>query len=242
LNFGHHYLELLSLDLDEIFYKHLNCQVNASYVNREDRNRFAAQEIKKMGYKKILNIGSGGKNELKKYLNHINVFDIDIVGDCDLQINLDKIDILPFKDNEFDLCLALDVLEHLENFHKINSELFRITKSSILISLPNSASEIFHYVLQNRPQKTPDLNRGTFSKFYGLPLKPPNDRHRWWLYFQDIIRFYYFFAQSHKCELEFWTERNGMKNRLIKMFLGRHILNTFFIPTVWVKLTKIKTT
>jgi hypothetical protein len=231
------------LNLDEVFYAHLNCQVDASYNNREDRNRFCAQEIKKMGYKKILNIGSGGKRDLKKNLNQsFNVCDIDVIGDCDLQINLDRIDRLPFEDNSFDLCLALDILEHLENFHKINSELFRVSKSSVLISLPNSAAEIFHNVLQNHPQKKPDLNRGTFSKFYGLPLRTPNDRHRWWFYFQDIIRFYFFFAQSHKCELEFWTVKNGMKKRLIGMFLGRHILNTFFIPTVWIKLTKIKTT
>ena len=93
-------------------------------------------------------------------------------------INLDKVSRLPFEDSEFDLCCAFDVLEHLEKFHLINNELLRVAKQYVLISLPNSAFEIYNNVLKNNPQKRPDCNRGTFSKYYGLPIIEPDDRHR----------------------------------------------------------------
>jgi hypothetical protein len=237
------YKALLSLDLNRLFEKHLDRSVNASYGDREGRNRFAAKQIIGLGLKNILNIGGGGKRDLIKNINKtFNVFEIDIVGDCDLHLNLDQIDRLPFEDNSFDLCCAFDVLEHLEQFHLINEELYRVSKSSVLIALPNSATEIFYNVVLNHPQKRPDLNRGTFSKFYGLPLLVPEDRHRWWLYFQDIVRFYYFFAQKNKCELTFWTIENGMKRQILSFFLRQHIVNTFFVPHLWIKLDKPKPT
>lgn len=235
------YKELLSLDLNQVFRKNLNCSIDARYTDREDRNRFAAEQIKRLDLQKILNIGGGGKRHLQQNLNEsFNVFEVDIVGDCDLQLNLDQIERLPFEDNSFDLCCAFDVLEHLEQFHLINAELYRVSKSSVLISLPNSAAEIFHNVVRNNPQKRPDLNRGTFSKFYGLPLVTPEDRHRWWLYFHDVIRFYYFFALKNKCQLEFWTVKNGINRRIFSSLLGQHLLNTFFVPHIWIHLDKTK--
>jgi hypothetical protein len=233
------YREILISDLNKIFRKHLNKNINATYVGREARNRFAAERIVELGLKNILNIGGGGKRHLGQKLDKsFTVFEIDIVGDCDLKINLDQIDRLPFDDNSFDLCCAFDVLEHIEQFHLVNQELYRISRSSVLISLPNCAAEIPFSVLLNRPQKIPDLNRGTFSHFAGLPLTVPNDRHRWWLYFQDIVRFYYFFARQQNCKLEFWTVKDGVKRKIVGGLFGRHLVNTFFLPHIWIKLTK----
>jgi hypothetical protein len=219
----------------------LNRNVNARYESREDRNRFAAEQIQRFGVSSILNIGGGGKRHLSSHLGQAyKVFEIDIVGDCDLKLNLDQTDRLPFEDNAFDLCCAFDVLEHLEQFHLLNDELYRVSSSDVLISLPNSAAEIFPNVMRNRPQRRPDLNRGAFSKFYGLPLKQPYDRHRWWIYFQDIVRFYYYFAQKNQCQLEFWTVTPGSKGHLVKLLAGHHVYNTFFLEHIWIKLTKYK--
>jgi hypothetical protein len=238
------YDRILSLDLHKIFQQHLNNNIDAYYIDREDRNRFAAEQIKTFGITNVLNIGGGGKRHLQSSLGQdYKVFEIDIVGDCDLELNLDRIDRLPFEDNTFDLCCAFDVLEHLEQFHLMNDELYRVSKSTVLIALPNSVEEIFPNVfLRNRPQQIPDLNRGTFSKFYGLPLQVPYDRHRWWLYFQDIIRFYYYFAQKNQCHLEFWTVKSGLKRRILGSIIGRHLHNTFLLPYIWIKLIKPKPT
>ncbi|MBI2625269.1 MAG: class I SAM-dependent methyltransferase [Candidatus Nealsonbacteria bacterium] len=43
---------------------------------------------------------------------------------------------LPFKDNSFDLVVASHVLEHIPNFEKGLSEIYRVTKDKALIALP----------------------------------------------------------------------------------------------------------
>ena len=234
------YENLASLDLNLIYRRHKNSNVNADYDSRESRNFFAAEQVKSIGLKKILNIGGGGRKQLSKYLDpSFTIFDVDLSGEVDLAINLDQVKHLPFEDKSFDLCCAFDVLEYLENFHLINAELLRVTKSTILISLPNSAAEIFPNVVLNRQKRKSGRNRGVFSRFYGLPLEPPVDRHRWWLYFHDIVRYYYWFSLKERLELEFWTQNHSGLKRAIAFLAGEHLRNTFLVPHIWVKLRKI---
>lgn len=234
------YSQILKSDLLKIFEAHRNSEVDPYYIDRADRNRFAAAQLKQTPIKSLLNLGGGGRRHLEQSLAspEIKVYEIDIQGDCDLQTNLDQLSALPFEDNTFDAVCAFDVLEHLEKFHLINEEMFRVAKDYILISLPNSACEIFFNPFRNRVQKTPDINRGAYSTFYGLPLAPPDDRHRWWLYFQDIVRFYYYFSLTHDADLEFWTPRLNLKKRVFKALFGTHLYHTFFCQHVWIKLKK----
>ena len=44
---------------------------------------------------------------------------------------------LPYKNNSFDLVIATEVLEHLENPKKAYKELVRVSKKYILLSVPN---------------------------------------------------------------------------------------------------------
>lgn len=234
------YQRVLRCDLLQVFNTHRNPSVTPYYIDREDRNRFAAEQLQRTQVKRILNLGGGGARHLQASLsnNEIEVYEIDIQGDCDLKVNLDMLPDLPFQDSSFDVACAFDVLEHLEHFHLLNEEMFRVAKDYVLISLPNSAAEVFYDFLRNRPQKHPDLDRGTFSQFYGLPLRPPTDRHRWWIYFHDIIRFYFYFSQEHDASLEFWTPRLDIKKSLFKSIFGSHIYHSFFCPFVWVKISK----
>ena len=117
-----------------------------------------------------------------------SVTEIDKEGDNDLNLNLDTIKKLPFDNKSFDTILALDVLEHLENFHFIFEEILRVSKKYVIISLPNSLQEIFHIFLNKK--KNDENESGFYSKFYGLPLKTPSDRHRWFLTISDIERFF----------------------------------------------------
>ena len=146
---------------------------------------------------------------------------------------------LPFDDRSFDAVCAFDVLEHLENFHLLNEEMFRVAKDYILISLPNSAAETFYDPLRNRPQRLSDWDRGTFSQYYGLPLRRPTDRHRWWIYFHDIVRFYFYFSLRHGASLEFWTPRLNVRKKFFKLVFGAHLCYLFFCPTVWIKIGKL---
>src|SRR5262249_30950204 len=100
------------------------------------------------------------------------------------------------------------------------------------------AAEIFYDPLRNRPQRESDLDRGTFSIFYGLPLRPPQDRHRWWMYFHDIVRFYFWFSLKHDASLQFWTPKLNVKKQLFSLIFGSHIYYSFFCPFVWIKIGK----
>lgn len=230
--------EALNADPLSIFRGLRNSRVDPTYAGREDRNRFAADYLSRLGAEKILNIGGGGKRHLQSTLrSKTSVFEIDITGDCDLVLDLDSIDRLPFDDDSFNVCCAFDVLEHLEQFHLINSELFRVARDCVVISLPNSAAEVLPNVLGNNPQRK--ANQGTFSKFYGLPLVVPEDRHRWWLYFQDIVRFYHWFSLQNRCRIEFWTPTTkSLRSRVFQALVGDRIYYTFFCPHLWIKLVK----
>jgi SAM-dependent methyltransferase len=234
------YRRVLDSDLMRVFTTHHNSSVDPFYVDRGDRNRFAAGQIKRTAAKRILNLGGGGRRHLAASLSDssMDVYEIDMQGDCDLQVNIDRLSKLPFDDNFFDAACAFDVLEHLENFHLLNEEMYRVAKDYVLISLPNSAAEIFYDPFRNRPQTTADFNRGVYSIFYGLPLYPPDDRHRWWMYFQDIIRYYFHFSLRHNASLEFWTPQLNLKKTLFTSLFGSHLYYTYFCPFVWVKLSK----
>ncbi len=43
---------------------------------------------------------------------------------------------LPFKDNQFDLVVALEILEHIPDYDKAISELKRIAKNKVIITVP----------------------------------------------------------------------------------------------------------
>jgi len=234
------YQRALRCDLLQVFKDHHDPSVDPYYLDRAGRNEFAARQIRRTQAKRILNLGGGGARHLHANLSHsdIEIYEVDIQGDCDLKLDLDTIVELPFDDNSFDAACAFDVLEHLEKFHMLNDEMFRVSKDYMLISLPNSAAEIFYDLLRNRPLKDPDVDGGTFSKFYGLPLRPPTDRHRWWIYFQDIVRFYFYFSLKHGACLEFWAPVLTAKKRLFKAVFGARIYYSFFCPFVWVKISK----
>lgn len=242
--FENEYAQLLNLDLIMEFEKNHNPDIDASFPKsiqnaREARNAFAASAIKNFGIKTILNIGGGGERFLEKHLGDgFFAHEVDIVGSYDTKIDLDSINSLPFDDDSFDLCCGFDILEHLENFHLILDEMLRVARKTVLLSLPNSSYEVIPNVLSNKPQKRPDLNRGTYSKFYGLPLYKPVDRHRWWLYFFDIVRFFSWYSWQNDYEIEYWIPRQTITNKFLSMITGKHFWYTFKVPWIWIKIDK----
>ena len=91
---------------------------NPDYKDRLGRNQYLINILE--NYLKdinlVLNLGGGQKRYLKD--TKFKVTEVDIEGDNDLNLNLDKIDKLPFETNSFDVSIALDVLEHLEKINR----------------------------------------------------------------------------------------------------------------------------
>ena len=131
----------------------------------------------------------------------------------------------------------MDVLEHLENFHLIAAEMVRCADKYVLVSLPNSAAEVPNILL--RPEKMQLNNyQGYFSKYYGIPLKRELDRHRYWMYPQDIIRYFENLALKYELKIAYVLPNFSYKLKFLRLILGRRIFYTFFLTHVCVLLSK----
>jgi hypothetical protein len=212
--------------------------ITPNYATRSERYEYFSKLISKKfpEVKKILNIGGGGKRHLKKFLdNEIETFEVDIVGDNDLNINLDKICRLPLNDNQFDTVIALDVLEHLENFHIILDEMKRVTSSLIFLSLPN-CSELFLNIIFNK--KRFNEKEGYYMKYYGLPIKYPEDRHRWFCTIKDYEIFFFNYSKINNLEVNFISRVKKKFLYNLACLFSKRLANEFFFNNIWVILKK----
>ena len=90
---------------------------------------------------------------------------------------------LPFEDNSFQTVLCLDVLEHLEQCHAVFDELCRVASEHVVISLPGPMASAWAGLTKGR------YSDESLMKFYGLPVDPPEDRHRWFFTYHEAVRF-----------------------------------------------------
>ncbi|EHI48729.1 Methionine biosynthesis protein MetW [SAR116 cluster alpha proteobacterium HIMB100] len=104
-----------------------------------------------------------------------------------VQCNLE--DGLPsFETNSHDIVVALDVLEHLENCHKLLQEMLRVARKSVYVSLPNMFYVSFRLNV---------LLKGELSGKYNFHTDPVVDRHRWLLSYNEAVRFIEANAQGY---------------------------------------------
>lgn len=107
---------------------------------------------------------------------------IGLGGQPDYQVDLEH-ELIPFQDHAFDCVLCLDVLEHLDNPHAVFDELCRVSRQYVIVSLPNPWAS-FQQVL-----RTGFYAPGRAQKYYGLPVEPPPDRHKWFFGASEAKRF-----------------------------------------------------
>ena len=95
-------------------------------------------------------------------------------------------DFIPFSDKEFDSVICLDTMEHINDIHRSIADLFRVSKGTVIISLPNCWKKTYKKFV-----------RGFGSgASYGLPPEKPMDRHKWFFNTEDIDNF--IFYNAHK--------------------------------------------
>lgn len=154
-----------------------------NYCDRQSRMKMVAQNYRPILNGRILDVGVD-EGYIKDHLSpNCNYTGVGLGGKNEEIINIDlEKQKLPFNDGEFDIVLCLDVLEHLENIHQVFDELCRVSNSYVLISMPNPwkcmLSSIWRPYSQNR-----------YMKFYGLPVEPPTDRHRWFFSTSECLHF-----------------------------------------------------
>lgn len=170
-------------------------KTNFKYYNRKSKAYYIWEKYFKILNGNILDIGAD-QCYLKEHLgNKANYIGIGLNSDkIDLKIDLEK-EVLPYKNNSFDVTLCCDVLEHLDNIHEIFDELCRVSKKYIIISLPNPHSVFWSYV------KHGNYNEHQHLKFYGLPAEKPDDRHKWFFSTEEAENFIRYRANKNNMEI-----------------------------------------
>ena len=101
-------------------------------------------EVLRIDHGSILEIGVGS-GFVSNYLRNkgVSVITLDIAKDLKPDIVASVTDI-PFADESFDTIICFEVLEHVlyDDFIKALSELFRISKSHVIISLPEYTGNV----------------------------------------------------------------------------------------------------
>jgi len=209
------------------------------FTDRETKAKYVWEKYHSilMG-RHILDVGAD-ECHLKQYLDdEASYWGVGLGGNPDQQVDLEK-GPLPFDNGSFDSVLCLDVLEHLESIHRTFDELCRVTRKFVIVSLPNAFGS-FHKACQSG-NSYPRL-----MKFYGLPLEPPSDRHRWFFSYDEAEEF-----------IEYRAQKNGMSILQIDPPPGRSkyqelrlrlrwrkydwdIVRNFYHPMLWAVLEKDK--
>lgn len=210
---------------------------NLYYKTREDKPKWIVDNFPELfKVNKILDIGCD-KKQLQKYLpKDVYYMGLDISKEADISLDLDSGNKLPLKDREYELVIALDILEHLENIHQIFDELCRISSKSILISLPNNLqSAVKGYIFKKyNKNKSYQLTHGKYSKFYGLPFEKPEDRHRWFFNSEEAENFVNYRANKNgftivdiKYEIDMQSIFRKIFRFIITGFSRRRMLDLF---------------
>ncbi len=115
------------------FQKYCGLERMASYQNQ-------LAEIIGLSPQNVLEVGVGDKVVANYIANNTNIryTGLDIAADLRPDV-LGDVLALPFDDSTFDVVCAFEVLEHLpwEKFDLALNQLFRVSRSSVLISLPH---------------------------------------------------------------------------------------------------------
>jgi len=148
------------------------------FASREARSRFVLDRFGGYLRDSVLDVGCF-EAPLRSLLGGDRYTGIDIVGSPDLIVDLDRAVALPFQDGSFATTICIDVLEHLDSFHTIFDELFRVSRNYVIVSLPNCWSLARGKIARGR---------GAFSH-YGLPFEKPVDRHKWFFNVTQILSF-----------------------------------------------------
>jgi SAM-dependent methyltransferase len=155
--------------------------MNIDYVvfrQRSDRSSYIAQRFRRYFSDSILDVGCD-KAVLRAILKNIKYTGVDVGGTPDIRLDLEKIDKLPFADDEFTATVCSDVLEHLDNLHFMFGELVRVTKRYLIVSLPNNWTNA---------RKPIERGHGSIAH-YGLPPTKPVDRHKWFFSYSEAYGF-----------------------------------------------------
>lgn len=174
----------------------------------------------------LLDVGCRGC-ELKDYVKGLVTYSgVDLFQNKEGSVNY-VVDVekgLPFEDDTYDFVVALDLVEHLNDFQKGLEELIRVVKGSLIIMLPN---------VTYLPFRTHFLIDGSFSGLtdkYDLIYGKGQDRHRWLTVIPQMDNYMRSFAESSQVHVEIIWFNDSKKKKLFEK-IGRLLRLS---PSWWV--------
>lgn len=208
--------------------------VPAIYVDfptRASRSEFVAAHFERYLKETVLDVGCF-EAPLRSLLHSAKYRGIDVAGNPDIQVDLEKTSRLPFDDNSFATVLCIDVLEHIDNLHAIFDELARVARQHVIVSLPNC------WCVARQPL---GRGKGCFSH-YGLPLTRPVDRHKWFFSFSEAKHFIETRAEELDLSVEQLFGAEKRRNPVLRWvrkvrYPGERYVNRYS-RTVWAVLCK----
>lgn len=200
------------------------------YHSREERAIYITRRFREYLSGEVLDAGSGGAG-LCSYLDKCVSIDLNPAACPDAFVNLEESK-LPFASNSFDCVVCTDVLEHLERLHDVFTELVRVSRQYLIISLPN-----------NWLRARAIICRGSHTclmRRYGLPVERPFDRHRWFFGYTEAEDFVHGIAarmnlQVVQCK-PYFGARNQIKAALFRPWMSSRRLHNLFASTLWAVL------
>jgi hypothetical protein len=218
------------------------------YTTRDSRNEFISIFFEKYLQNSVVNVGGGGEKYLLKYINPSSYLEIDLAGNPDIKLNLDLDYPIPLADRSAECVVCTDVLEHLEEFHRTFEELLRISSDYIIISLPNAFTEFRSYLFRKKYNGTSGkagFDVGFFSKYYGLPIAKPVDRHKWFFTYTEAETFFHVLQDKYNFtvieELPIGGVSSTFIGKVVHYLLSlfnKNLTKDLFYRTYWVVLKK----
>ena len=160
------------------------------FTDRQTKAKYVWLKYRPILKGRILDVGAD-QRYLKQHLGEdTKYWGIGLGGHPDQEVDLEK-EKIAFPDNSFDCVLCLDVLEHLDNIHEVFDEICRVTQRYVIISLPNPWADFYRMLCFD------DYRPGQPTKFYGLPVEPPHDRHKWFYSTEEAEKFILYRADKN---------------------------------------------
>lgn len=150
-----------------------------------NRNQFVANKLGNLNGDKVLDIGCRDKVFKSCLLGKFEYTGMDYNPQTINNLNDEEyinhnLELgIPDKIN-FNIINALDVLEHLENIHKVFEQVFKKSNNKVIIALPNMGYYKFRLNF---------LFKAEISKKYTFHSHKVLDRHRWIPNYKSIINF-----------------------------------------------------
>lgn len=130
---------------------------------------------------------------------------------------------LPFGNASSDTVVALDILEHKDDIYRAFSEVCRVARKYVVVTLPNV------YEIRTRLK----ILLGQRLSKYGLPPDPPRDRHRWFFSFGEAMAFIHTLGPRHGFEIKvegcFVGPRRGIAGNRLMVSLYPNLLSPFYL-------------